>query len=158
MAIALIQQFMLSNVTSNLNAYITRGLFSEKQNDQYEKELDRLQMGRLLKWMNMFFNDETESNENKNENKNEDKNENKNEDKNENNENDMTIKQAYRKELFSIYKTISSDYKQYENWKRYNQSLWVFRSYRSKHTNTLAQKILSDLALFHEGMNLFSKS
>ena len=137
MAIALIQQFMLSNVTSNLNAYITRGLFSDKQCDQYEKELDRLQMSRLLKWMDMFFNDETEN-------------------KNENNE--MTIKQAYRKELFSIYKTISSDYKQYENWKRYNQSLWVFRSYRAKHTNSLAQKILSDLALFHEGMNLFSKS
>lgn len=141
MAIALIQQFMLSNVTSNLNAYITRGLFSDKQCDQYEKELDRLQMSRLLKWMDMFFNDETE---------------NKNENKAENNE--MTIKQAYRKELFSIYKTISSDYKQYENWKRYNQSLWVFRSYRAKHTNSLAQKILSDLALFHEGMNLFSKS
>ena len=141
MAIALIQQFMLSNVTSNLNAYITRGLFSDKQCDQYEKELDRLQMSRLLKWMDMFFNDETE---------------NKNENKADNNE--MTIKQAYRKELFSIYKTISSDYKQYENWKRYNQSLWVFRSYRAKHTNSLAQKILSDLALFHEGMNLFSKS
>jgi hypothetical protein len=141
MAIALIQQFMLSNVTSNLNAYITRGLFSDKQCDQYEKELDRLQMSRLLKWMDMFFNDETE---------------NKAENKAENNE--MTIKQAYRKELFSIYKTISSDYKQYENWKRYNQSLWVFRSYRAKHTNSLAQKILSDLALFHEGMNLFSKS
>jgi len=132
---------MLSNVTSNLNAYITRGLFSDKQCDQYEKELDRLQMSRLLKWMDMFFNDETE---------------NKAENKAVNNE--MTIKQAYRKELFSIYKTISSDYKQYENWKRYNQSLWVFRSYRAKHTNSLAQKILSDLALFHEGMNLFSKS
>ena len=145
MAIALIQQFMLSNVTSNLNAYITRGLFSDKQCDQYEKELDRLQMSRLLKWMDMFFNDETEN-----------KAENKADNKAENNE--MTIKQAYRKELFSIYKTISSDYKQYENWKRYNQSLWVFRSYRAKHTNSLAQKILSDLALFHEGMNLFSKS
>jgi len=143
MAIALIQQFMLSNVTSNLNAYITRGLFSDKQCDQYEKELDRLQMSRLLKWMDMFFNVESlnENNENT-----------------QNNENEITIKQAYRKELFSIYKTISSDYKQYENWKRYNQSLWVFRSYRAKHTNSLAQKILSDLALFHEGMNLFSKS
>lgn len=150
MAIVLIQQFMLSNVTSNLNAYITRGLFSDKQTDQYEKELDRLQMSRLLKWMDMFFNDSNEiENIHNNEN-------------NENNENtqnnEITIKQAYRKELFSIYKTISSDYKQYENWKRYNQSLWVFRSYRAKHTNSLAQKILSDLALFHEGMNLFSKS
>lgn len=141
MSIALIQQFMLSNVTSNLNAYITRGLFSDKQSDQYEKELDRLQMSRLLKWMDMFFNDSNEIENIQN---------------TENTE--ITIKQAYRKELFSIYKTISSDYKQYENWKRYNQSLWVFRSYRSKHTNSLAQKILSDLALFHEGMNLFSKS
>ena len=141
MAIALIQQFMLSNVSSNLNAYITRGLFSDKQCDQYEKELDRLQMSRLLKWMDMFFKDSSETDRN-----------------DEKNENEITIKQAYRKELFSIYKTISSDYKQYENWKRYNQSLWVFRSYRAKHTNSLAQKILSDLALFHEGMNLFSKS
>ena len=138
MAIALIQQFMLSNVNSNLNAYFTRGLFSDKQNDNHEKELDRLQMTRLLKWMDMFFNDSTDGEKNEN--------------------SDITIKQAYRKELFSIYKTISSDYKQYENWKRYNQSLWVFRSYRAKHTNSLAQKILSDLALFHEGMNLFSKS
>ena len=150
MSFALVQQFMLSNVTSNLNAYITRGLFSDKQCDQYEKELDRLQMSRLLKWMDMFFQDSNETDKN-------DRN-----DRNENNENidnnEITIKQAYRKELFSIYKTISSDYKQYENWKRYNQSLWVFRSYRAKHTNSLAQKILSDLALFHEGMNLFSKS
>lgn len=145
MSIALIQQFMLSNVTSNLNAYITRGLFSDKQSDQYEKELDRLQMSRLLKWMDMFFKDSNETD--------------RNDEKNENNENnEITIKQAYRKELFSIYKTISSDYKQYENWKRYNHSLWVLRSYRAKHTNSLAQKILSDLALFHEGMNLFSKS
>ena len=144
MAIALIQQFMLSNVSSNLNAYITRGLFSDKQCDQYEKELDRLQMSRLLKWMDMFFKDSNETD--------------RNDEKNEKIENEITIKQAYRKELFSIYKTISSDYKQYENWKRYNQSLWVFRSYRAKHTNSLAQKILSDLALFHEGMNLFSKS
>ena len=150
MSFALVQQVMLSNVTSNLNAYITRGLFSDKQCDQYEKELDRLQMSRLLKWMDMFFQDSNETDKN-------DRN-----DRNENNENidnnEITIKQAYRKELFSIYKTISSDYKQYENWKRYNQSLWVFRSYRAKHTNSLAQKILSDLALFHEGMNLFSKS
>ncbi len=153
MAIALVQQFLLSNVTSNLNAYFSRNLFSEKKSD-HEKELDRLQMNRLLKWMDMFFNDSTE--ENKNDNK-DDKNE-KNEKNEKNDEQDLTIKQAYRKELFSIYKTISSDYKQYENWKRYNQSLWVFRSYRAKHTNSLAQKILSDLALFHEGMNLFSKS
>jgi hypothetical protein len=143
MAIALIQQFLLSNVSSNLNAYVTRGLFTDKQCDQHEKELDRLQMSRLLKWMDMFFNVESvnENNENMN-----------------NVNNEITIKQAYRKELFSIYKTIFSDYKQYENWKRYNQSLWMFCSYRSKHTNSLAQKILSDLALFHEGMNLFSKS
>lgn len=146
MAIALVQQFLLSNVTSNLNAYFSRNLFSDKKTDQYEKELDRLQMNRLLKWMDMFFNDSTDDNK-------EDKN-----DKNDKNDEDLTIKQAYRKELFSIYKTIYSDYKQYENWKRYNQSLWVFRSYRAKHTNSLAQKILSDLALFHEGMNLFSKS
>jgi hypothetical protein len=157
MSFALIQQFMLSNVTSNLNAYITRGLFSDKKSDQYEKELDRLQMSRLLKWMDMFFKDSNQTDKNDEKNEKNEKNEN-NENNGNNDNNEITIKQAYRKELFSIYKTISSDYKQYENWKRYNQSLWVFRSYRAKHTNSLAQKILSDLALFHEGMNLFSKS
>ena len=127
-----VQQVVFSNFNSYINSYLT-SYFSSKRSDNHEQELDRLQMNRLLKWMDMFFYEK------------------------ENEKEVATIKQAYHKELYSIYKTISSDYKQYEQWKIYNQSLWFIKTYRQKNTNALAQKILSDLLLFHECMNLFSK-
>lgn len=130
----LIHQLVISNIASTITSYLAsaiRNIFSSNERpDNREKELDRLQMNRLMKWMDMFFQEETT---------------------------DIPIKNAYRQELYNIYKTIASDYKQYENWKRYNQSLWLIRTYRQKNTNWLAQKILDDLVLFHEGVNLFSK-
>jgi hypothetical protein len=129
--VPMIQQVALSNLNSQLNAYVT-SLYS-KSVDQHEKELDGIQMNRLLHWMNMFFLEKPPGND------------------------EPEIKQAYRQELYNIYKTLESDYKQYEQWRRYNQSLWLIKTYRQKDTNGLARKILSDLVLFHEGMNLFSK-
>jgi hypothetical protein len=134
--IPIIHQAVFSNLSASLIAYLSSvTLYKESKNENYEREVDKLQMNKLLKWMNMFF-DEAD---------------------NEKTENVSAIKQAYRRELYSIYKTIASDYRQYEHWIKYNQSLWVFRTYRQKNTKYLAQKILSDLVLFHEGVNLFSK-
>uniref|UniRef100_A0A6C0KSZ3 Uncharacterized protein n=1 Tax=viral metagenome TaxID=1070528 RepID=A0A6C0KSZ3_9ZZZZ len=101
-----------------------------------ERELDLLQMDRMLKWMSLVFEDsfvpiETPT------------------------EIDDTHK-AYKKELYSIYMTIGSDYKQYRNWKNYNSGVWILSSYRNKDTKMLARKILADVKLFHEGLKMFS--
>lgn len=99
-----------------------------------ERELDLLQMDRLLKWMALVF--------------------------------DPTFLptrsavpeetyRAYKQELFSIYRTLCSDYQQYQNWKKYNQGLWLFTTYRRRDTKALARKLLSDVRLFKEGLHLF---
>ena len=94
-----------------------------------EKELDRLQMDRLLKWMNMIFEVQEETPESHRE---------------------------YKQELFNIYRTLYSDYKQYQSWKRYNSELWVMSSYRKKNTKSLAAKILCDIKLFNEGLKMYT--
>jgi len=70
---------------------------------------------------------------------------------------DVTITQkAYKQELYSIYVGIVSDYKQYQQWKQYNDNLWVLSSYRKKNAKGLAKKILGDMVLFKEGLQMFS--
>lgn len=105
-----------------------------------ERELDLLQMDRLLKWMVLVFDDTfTPSSESK--------------------PSDRVDKEethrAYKQELFSIYRTLCSDYQQYRRWKQYNQSIWLFASYRKQDTKALARKIVSDVRLFKEGLQLF---
>jgi len=102
-----------------------------------ERELDLLQMDRMLKWMSLIFEDsftivesDTPSEE--------------------------ETHKAYKKELYSIYMTIGSDYKQYRHWKKYNSGVWMFSSYRNKDTKGLARKILADVKLFYEGLKMFS--
>ena len=112
-----------------------------------ERELDLLQMDRMLKWMSLVFEDSfvpIEQSGATNETPN-------------NTEIvlDDTHK-AYKKELYSIYVTICSDFKQYQHWKKYNSNIWVFSSYRNKNTKGLARKILGDIKLFHEGLKMFS--
>ena len=96
-----------------------------------ERELDMLHMDRLLPWMRIMFDEPQET---------------------------VTIeaRQAYKKELYSVYMTIRSDYTQYQQWKQYNSSVWVFSSYRKKNTAALAKKILADIRLFQEGLKMFS--
>lgn len=94
-----------------------------------EKELERLQMDRLLKWMNMIFELQEET---------------------------LESHREYKQELFNIYKTIGSDYNQYKSWKRYNGELWVMSSYRKKNTKSLAGKILCDIKLFNEGLKMYT--
>lgn len=96
-----------------------------------ERELDMLHMDRLLPWMRIMFDEPQETVT-------------------------MEARQAYKKELYSVYMTIRSDYTQYQQWKQYNSSVWVFSSYRKKNTASLAKKILADIRLFHEGLKLFS--
>ena len=103
-----------------------------------ERELDLLQMDRMLKWMNLIFEEKFHPVEDTTPLENED------------------THKAYKKELYSIYVTICTDFKQYQNWKKYNSNIWVFSSYRNKNTKALARKILGDIKLFHEGLKMFS--
>jgi len=92
-----------------------------------ERELDLLQMDRLLKWMKLIFDAETKE-----------------------------THRAYKQELYNIYVTICSDHKQYQQWKKYNENLWSFSLYSKKNTKALAKKILGDIKLFKEGLEMFS--
>ena len=99
-----------------------------------EQDLSSLQMDRLLKWMSLIFDDsittvKTESTE---------------------------LKSAYKRELYSLYTTIISDYRQYQQMKKYNNSLWILSYYRSKDTKSLAKRIIGDIKLFNEGLKMFS--
>jgi len=98
-----------------------------------ERELDLLQMDRMLKWMGIIFEDSSVVSETPNQ-----------------------EHKAYKKELYSIYATIGSDYHQYVRWKQHNSGIWVFSSYRNKDTKALAKKILADVKLFQEGLKMFS--
>ena len=100
-----------------------------RQETDDERELDLLQMERLVKWMRLIFDDSTPSSE---------------------------THTAYKKELYNIYVTICSDHIQYQQWKKYNDSLWIFSSMRKKNTKGLARKILADIKLFKEGLEMFS--
>lgn len=92
-----------------------------------ENELDLLQLDRLLLFMNLIFDDSFKEK--------------------------YTIK--HKQELYNIYKTISSDYYQYQQWKKYNNNLLIFSSFRMKNTKELAKKILADVKLFKEVLNIF---
>ena len=92
-----------------------------------ERELDLLQMDRFVKWMKLIFDAETKE-----------------------------THREYKQELYSIYVSICSDHKQYQQWKKYNESLWSFSLYSKKNTKALAKKILGDIKLFKEGLEMFS--
>jgi hypothetical protein len=98
-----------------------------------EREVDLLQMDRLLKWMELVFDDSFTPV----------------------NGHTTDTHRAYKQELFSVYRTICSDYQQYRNWKQYNQNIWLFISYRKRDTKSLARKLLSDVRLFKEGLQLY---
>lgn len=125
-----------SSVSSLASSYFTPAretILKTVQEVDDEREVDLLQMDRLLKWMRLIF-DTTPSSET----------------------NTPTTQTQYKQELYSIYMTICSDYKEYQRWKTYNQSLWILSGYRKKNTKHLARKILADVRLFHEGLQLFS--
>jgi len=92
-----------------------------------ERELDLLQMDRFVKWMKLIFDAETKE-----------------------------THREYKQELYSIYVSICSDHKQYQQWKKYNENLWSFSLYSKKNTKALAKKILGDIKLFKEGLEMFS--
>jgi hypothetical protein len=132
---------MAASVTSMYTTYFSgRGAPTPtlvRSDTDDERELDLLQMDRMLKWMSLIFEDS----------------------------NELVVipsqppdstQKAYKKELYSIYVTIGSDYRQYRRWKEYNAGVWVFSSYRNKDTKALAKKILADVKLFHEGLKMFS--
>lgn len=125
---------------------------SSKKEELLTKDLDYFQMERLLKWMSLFFEEDEDDKED--ENKKETIRDNEND--KDNLENKEETKRAYKKELYNIYVGIRSDYKQYLNWKKYNNSIWILPSMRSKNTKDLSKKIISDIELFNEGLKMFS--
>jgi hypothetical protein len=112
-----------------------------------ERELDLLQMDRMLLWMRLIFEDTFVSVEKETPGQAQEQAE---------REQAQELHKGYKKELYSIYMSIRSDYSQYQQWKQYNNSIWMFSSYRNKDTKALAKKILSDVKLFHEGLKMFS--
>ena len=128
--------FIATNMAPILSSLITSAYSYNKpvqqptiirQEIDDERELDLLQMDRLLKWMKLIFDTETKE-----------------------------THREYKQELYSIYVTIYSDHKQYQQWKKYNESLWQFSLYSKKNTKALAKKILGDIKLFKEGLEMFS--
>ena len=102
-----------------------------------ERELELLQMERMLKWMSLIFEDTFVSVD-------------------KDTPGYTEAHKGYKKELYSIYRTISSDYIQYQQWKDYNNRIWLLSSYRNKDTKSLAKKILADVKLFQECLKMFS--
>ena len=124
---------LLSSSMSRLYAYYSSSapppiLTRTEVNE--EKELDTIHMDRMLKWMHLIF--ETTPSE------------------------ETASHKEYKKELYSIYVGIVSDYKEYQQWKHYNRTLWLMSSYRKKNTTSLAAKILADIKSFHDGLHMFS--
>ena len=113
-----------------------------------ERELDLLQMDRMLLWMRLIFEDTFVSVEKDTPGQ--------AQRPQAQREQAQELHKGYKKELYSIYMSIRSDYSQYQQWKQYNNSIWMFSSYRNKDTKALAKKILSDVKLFHEGLKMFS--
>jgi hypothetical protein len=113
-----------------------------------ERELDLLQMDRVLTWMQLIFEDTFVSVEKETPGQ--------VQRPQAHREQAQELHKGYKKELYSIYMSIRSDYSQYRQWKQYNNSIWMFSSYRNKDTKGLAKKILSDVKLFHEGLKMFS--
>jgi len=103
-----------------------------------ERELELLQMDRMIKWMSLIFEDHFTTVDKDTPGQIEE------------------IHKGYKKELYSIYRTICSDYTQYQQWKHYNNGIWLLSSYRNKDTHSLAKKIIADVKLFQECLKMFS--
>jgi hypothetical protein len=133
-----------SAISSRLSIPLSISIpYNSKKEELVTKDLDYFQMERLLKWMSLFF----EQDKDKENEENED---------NKENENKEETKRAYTRELYNIYIGIRSDYKQYLSWKKYNNSIWILSSIRSKNTKDLSKKIISDIELFNDGLKMFS--
>jgi hypothetical protein len=129
---------LLSTSIHRLYSYYTMGtapLPTHHPSDiNEETDLDAIHMDRLLKWMHLVFEDTRGLTPGE----------------------EIDAHKEYKKELYSIYVGIVSDYKEYQQWKQYNRTLWLMSSYRKKNTKSLAKKILGDIKSFHEGLQMFS--
>ena len=140
MMIRLLEPVIYSGLNNAVKYYIPQYVSISSYDDGDEKSLDRIQPSILVRWFGVFFDTCTKYDEC-------------DLDKLSNNE---RTEYEYLKELHNIYRTIVSDYKQYEYQKQYNQSLWLFKSYRRKNANEIAKKILMDIQLLQEGINLLN--
>lgn len=102
---------------------------SSSSSSNSTNELDDIEMSYLLKWMHMFFETETPTEEAVN---------------------------PYRQELFNLYMNIKSDYAGYKEHLRYNRSLWILPSYRQRNLTSLTHKIQNDIRMFQQALQLFA--
>ena len=124
-------------ISFSIPYYMSYNSSNKKEETKNEiSNLDNFQMDKLLKWMKLFFDEDSNT-------------------KNEIYEEKETHK-AFKKELYNIYCTINSDYSQYKQWTKYNNSIYILSSLRSKNTKELAKKINSDVELFNEGLKMYS--
>lgn len=140
--------FIVKNYISPPFSYFTTSASFSNEDIEDEKILDKMQPSILIRWFGIFFDthmnitDITGNATNK---------------KLEELTPNQRTEFEYLKELHNIYRTIVSDYRQYEYQKQYNKSLWLFKSYRKKNSNDTAKKILMDIHLLQEGINLYPK-
>lgn len=134
--------FIVKNYISPPFSYFTSSSFTNNDDIEDEKILDKMQPSILIRWFGLFFDTHIK-------------------DMKDISMEDLTPNQRteyeYIKELHNIYRTIVSDYRQYEYQKQYNRSLWLFKTYRKKNSNDVAKKILMDIHLLQEGINLYPK-
>jgi hypothetical protein len=62
----------------------------------------------------------------------------------------------YMQELYNLYCTIRSDYAGYREIVKYNNSLWILPSLRSRNVTSLCAKILTDIKMFGQALQLFA--
>jgi len=135
-------------ISFSIPYYMSYNSSNKKEETKNEiSNLDHFQMDRLLKWMKLFFDEDFNTNDVHDT---DDTNYNKEKEK------EKETHKAFKKELYNIYCTISSDYSQYKQWTKYNNTIYILSSLRSKNTKDLANKINSDVELFNEGLKMYS--
>lgn len=97
------------------------------------------EMAHMLKWMDLFFKDSTTTKNGK-----------------DLVENVQDTPDPYIQELYNLYCTIRSDYAGYREIVKYNNSLWILPSMRSRSVATLSAKILTDIKMFGQALQLFA--
>ena len=127
----LLYHFLVKQVGVVATQQIQRVMTRPAPSQDEEKELDMLQLERWLRWLTLVFDGTEEASQ------------------------ALPSRQAYKQELYHLYRSICSDWRQYERWKAHNRSLWFLAAYRQYDTKALARKLLSDVRLFREGMMLF---
>jgi len=125
--------YILYNIIKNILISTLSITYTVNYNNNinYIKDLENQNIEQLLEWLKLFFealfNKEITNDE-----------------------------KVYIQDMYNIFVNIKSDYSQFINIDKYNKSLWFFTSLRTKDNNPVAKKILDNIKLFNERLNLFT--